>query len=84
MTGKWYHFIGIGGVGMSGLAQVLLEMGMRVSGSDLVSSPVVESLRQRGAQIAIGHQAENIVDGLDAVVVSSAIPLQYRIICRLF
>ncbi|MDD2358946.1 MAG: UDP-N-acetylmuramate--L-alanine ligase [Syntrophaceticus schinkii] len=74
MTGKWYHFIGIGGVGMSGLAQVLLEMGMRVSGSDLVSSPVVESLRQRGAQIAIGHQAENIVDGLDAVVVSSAIP----------
>jgi UDP-N-acetylmuramate--alanine ligase len=74
VTGKWYHFIGIGGVGMSGLAQVLLEMGMRVSGSDLVSSPVVESLRQRGAQIAIGHQAENIVDGLDAVVVSSAIP----------
>lgn len=70
---KWYHFIGIGGVGMSGLAQILLEMGMQVSGSDLVSSPVIDSLRQRGAQIFIGHGAENITDDVDAVVVSSAI-----------
>lgn len=73
MAGKWYHFIGIGGVGMSGLAQVLLEMGMRVSGSDLVLSPVIENLQQRGAQVSIGHRAENITDGVDAVVVSSAI-----------
>lgn len=58
---------------MSGLAQVLLEMGMRVSGSDLVSSPLIDSLQQQGAKIFIGHGAENIVDGLDAVVVSSAI-----------
>ncbi len=73
MAGKWYHFIGIGGVGMSGLAQVLLEMGMRVSGSDLVLSPGIDSLRQQGAQVFIGHEAGNITDDMDAVVVSSAI-----------
>ena len=73
MAGKWYHFIGIGGVGMSGLAQVLLEMGMRVSGSDLATSPVTDSLRQQGAVINIGHGAENIADDVDVVVVSSAI-----------
>jgi UDP-N-acetylmuramate--alanine ligase len=73
VTGKWYHFIGVGGVGMSGLARVLLDMGMRISGSDLASSPVIGSLRQRGAQIYVGHRAENIADGVDAVIVSSAV-----------
>ena len=73
VDGKWYHFIGIGGVGMSGLAQVLLEMGARVSGSDLVASPVIDKLRQKGAQVAIGHAVENILDGVDVVVISSAI-----------
>ncbi len=73
MVGKRYHFIGIGGVGMSGLAQVLLEMGMQISGSDLVPSPIFESLCAQGAQISIGHQEDNITDNLDAVVISSAI-----------
>ncbi|HBG22752.1 MAG: UDP-N-acetylmuramate--L-alanine ligase [Syntrophaceticus sp.] len=73
MTGKWYHFIGIGGVGMSGLAHVLLDMGLHVSGSDLVLSPVIDGLRQRGAEIFIGHRADNIYDDIDAVVISSAI-----------
>jgi UDP-N-acetylmuramate--alanine ligase len=73
VTGKWYHFIGIGGVGMSGLAHVLLDMGLRVSGSDLVLSPVIDGLRQRGAEIFIGHRADNIYNGIDAVVISSAI-----------
>ena len=73
MAGKWYHFIGIGGVGMSGLARVLLEMGMRVSGSDMASSPVTEDLKKMGAQIYLGHSEDNIKEDVDVVVVSSAI-----------
>jgi UDP-N-acetylmuramate--alanine ligase len=73
VDGKWYHFIGIGGVGMSALAQVLLEMGARVSGSDLAASPVIDKLRQKGAQVAIGHAAKNVAEGVDVVVISSAI-----------
>ena len=57
VAGKWYHFIGIGGVGMSGLAQVLLDMGMRVSGSDMALITCNEDLKQRVAQIYIGHSA---------------------------
>lgn len=74
MLEKWYHFIGIGGTGMSGLAQVLLDMGIKVSGSDLVDSPVIEKLRQKGAIVYIGHAAENIKAGVEKVVISSAIP----------
>jgi UDP-N-acetylmuramate--alanine ligase len=66
------HFVGIGGIGMSGLAEVLLELGYRVSGSDLKLSPVTERLSVRGAVIAQGHKAEN-VEGAKAVVVSSAV-----------
>ncbi len=66
------HFVGIGGIGMSGLAEVLLELGYRVSGSDLKFSPVTERLSVRGAVIVQGHKAEN-VDGAKAVVVSSAV-----------
>jgi UDP-N-acetylmuramate--alanine ligase len=66
------HFVGIGGIGMSGLAEVLLELGYRVSGSDLKFSPVTERLSVRGAVIVQGHKAEN-VEGAKAVVVSSAV-----------
>jgi UDP-N-acetylmuramate--alanine ligase len=66
------HFIGIGGIGMSGLAEVLLELGYRVSGSDLRFSPLTERLSERGALIYQGHKAEN-VSGAKAVVVSSAV-----------
>ncbi len=66
------HFVGIGGVGMGGIAEVLLNMGYQVSGSDLRESAVTGRLRTLGARIAIGHDAENVADA-DVVVVSSAI-----------
>src|SRR5579871_153975 len=66
------HFVGIGGIGMSGLAEVLLELGYQVSGSDLRTSPTTERLRSRGAAISIGHAAEH-VGAAKAVVVSSAV-----------
>ncbi|HVB87640.1 MAG TPA: UDP-N-acetylmuramate--L-alanine ligase [Candidatus Dormibacteraeota bacterium] len=67
------HLVGIGGSGMSGIAEVLLSIGYGVSGSDLKSSPVVERLRKLGATIYEGHRAEN-VHGAHVVVVSSAVP----------
>jgi UDP-N-acetylmuramate--alanine ligase len=70
---KWYHFIGIGGAGMSALAKIMLEKGKCVSGSDLVSSANVRRLVAMGAQVRIGHAAENIKTGMDRVVISSAI-----------
>ena len=66
------HFTGIGGIGMSGLAEVLLELGYRVSGSDLRMSAITKRLVERGAVIHEGHAAENIA-GAKAVVVSSAV-----------
>ena len=66
------HLIGIGGVGMGGIAEVLLNLGYQVQGSDLKESQVTRRLAKHGAQIFIGHQAENI-NGADVVVVSSAI-----------
>jgi UDP-N-acetylmuramate--alanine ligase len=69
---KHYHLIGIGGIGMSSIAQLLLRNGVRVSGSDLKESKITQELRKAGAQVFIGHQAENI-QGADLVVYSSAI-----------
>jgi UDP-N-acetylmuramate--alanine ligase len=66
------HFVGIGGAGMCGIAEVLANQGYQVSGSDMKASPVVERLRQCGVTVAIGH-AEANVRGADVVVVSSAI-----------
>lgn len=66
------HFVGIGGVGMCGIAEVLLNQGYTISGSDIKASPVTQRLVDFGADIAIGHRAENIA-GVDVVVVSSAI-----------
>lgn len=66
------HFVGIGGVGMCGIAEVLLNLGYQVSGSDLKSSPVTERLQSFGAEIFVGHRAENAV-AADVLVVSSAI-----------
>src|SRR5437879_4594742 len=66
------HFVGIGGIGMSGLAEVLLELGYRVSGSDLKLSPATQRLTEHGATIFEGHAAANIA-GAKAVVVSSAV-----------
>ena len=66
------HFVGIGGAGMSGIAEVLLNLGYEVSGSDLSDSPVVRRLRKLGASIEIGHNPDQ-VEGADVVVVSSAV-----------
>ncbi|MCE9665155.1 UDP-N-acetylmuramate--L-alanine ligase [Halomonas sp. M5N1S17] len=66
------HFVGIGGAGMCGIAEVLANQGYQVSGSDLKASPVVERLRARGIQVAIGHAAENVMNA-DVVVVSTAV-----------
>ncbi len=78
MTKKGYrrlrhiHMIGIGGTGMNGIAQVLLNLGYAVSGSDLQENEATQRLRALGAQIAIGHQAENL-GRADVVVISSAV-----------
>ncbi len=66
------HFVGIGGIGMSGIAEVLANLGYTVTGSDVSDSANVKRLREKGIKVAIGHQADNI-DGADVVVVSSAI-----------
>ena len=66
------HLVGIGGSGMSGIAEVLLSSGYAVSGSDLKASPVTERLRNLGAKIYEGHHAEN-VEGAHVVVISSAV-----------
>ena len=67
------HLVGIGGSGMSGIAEVLLNQGYRVSGSDLGMSSAAQRLQALGAQVQRGHAAGNI-DGADVVVVSTAVP----------
>ena len=74
------HFVGIGGIGMSGIAEVLLNLGFTVSGSDLQSSAMTQRLEKAGAKIYIGHHAENIV-GADAVVTSSAVMRENPEVC---
>jgi len=69
---KRVHFVGIGGAGMSGIAEVLVTQGYRVSGSDLAASPVTERLARLGVAISAGHSASSVA-GADAVVVSTAI-----------
>ena len=66
------HFVGIGGIGMSGIAEVLKTLGYTVTGSDVADSGNVKRLRDDGIKVTIGHKADNI-DGADVVVVSSAI-----------
>lgn len=66
------HFVGIGGIGMSGIAHLLLQKGVSVSGSDAKESPKTRELRELGATIFIGHAAENLI-GAGELVVSSAI-----------
>ncbi|AFC32715.1 MurC [Paenibacillus mucilaginosus 3016] len=71
-TSEHIHFIGIGGYGMSAIAKVMLEMGYQVSGSDLAQQELTEKLAAKGAQVFIGHEAEN-VKGADVVVYSTAL-----------
>ncbi len=71
-TSQHAHFIGIGGIGMSGIAEILLSLGMKVSGSDLRRGPVTDRLAQLGATIYEGHEAGHVA-GATVVVTSSAV-----------
>src|SRR6056297_3525135 len=66
------HFVGIGGIGMSGIAELLLNLGYRVSGSDLRDSDTTRRLESLGGEIVIGHRAENLIE-VDVVVTSTAV-----------
>ncbi|PID58155.1 MAG: UDP-N-acetylmuramate--L-alanine ligase [Ignavibacteriae bacterium] len=72
---KKIHFVGIGGIGMSGLAEILLNQGFKVSGSDISTSEITQHLENIGAEIYKGHSAENIKD-VDLVVYSSAVNIE--------
>ncbi len=67
-----FHFVGIGGIGMSGIAQILLEMGYEVSGSDIRENKNTELLRKKGAKVYIGHSEKNL-ENAQVVVYSSAV-----------
>jgi len=69
---KHVHFVGVGGTGMSGIAEILHNLGYRVSGSDQSASPTTRALAKLGIRVAVGHAAEHIA-GADAVVTSSAV-----------
>ncbi len=73
VAGKRFHFIGAGGVGMSGLAKLLIKHKAIVTGSDQTASAVVEGLCRLGADMEIGHRPENLPDDADAVVISAAV-----------
>lgn len=66
------HFVGIGGSGMNGIAQVMLNLGYEISGSDLADNLATQRLREQGARIYLGHAPENVQDA-DAVIISSAV-----------
>lgn len=70
---KKVHFIGIGGIGMSAIAEILLAQGYKVSGSDVAESDRTKKMREEGAEIAISHHPQNIASDVDVVVRSTAI-----------
>ena len=70
---KRIHFVGIGGISMSGIAEMLAHKGYQVSGSDLKDSHLLDKLREKGVKIYIGHDKDNVQDA-DLLVISSAIP----------
>lgn len=67
------HFVGIGGIGMSGIAEIMLKIGYSVQGSDAKASANTERLEKLGARVFIGHDAANVSDGVSAVVYSTAV-----------
>lgn len=69
---KTVHFIGIGGISMSGLAEILLDRGFEVTGSDIQTSPIIDRLKRKGANINIPHNGENVL-GAELVVYTSAV-----------
>lgn len=71
---QWIHMVGIGGAGMSGIARVLAEQGCKVSGSDLQESSITHALADVGVKIYLGHASSNLEEGVELLVISSAIP----------
>jgi len=71
---QWVHMVGIAGAGMSGIARVLREKGVRVSGSDLQINGITSNLEKIGVQVYEGHSSSNLKEGVDLLVISSAIP----------
>ena len=69
---KKLHFVGIGGIGMSGIAELLLNLGFNITGSDINDSAVIKNLKNKGAEVAQGHAANNVTDA-DVLVYSSAV-----------
>jgi len=74
ISGQWVHMVGIAGAGMSGIARVLREQGARVSGSDLQINGITNNLENIGVQVYAGHSSSNLKEGVDLLVISSAIP----------
>jgi UDP-N-acetylmuramate--alanine ligase len=72
-TPRRIHFVGIGGVGMSGIAEVLLTLGHRISGSDICESEVTRRLARLGTRVTYGHSEAAVTEGIDVVVISSAV-----------
>lgn len=72
---KKLHFVGIGGIGMSGIAEILLDQGFQVTGSDRTVSENTERLESLGAKILVGHDARNVAQDVDVLVYSSAVSL---------
>ena len=68
------HFVGVGGVGMSGIAAIASRLGMKVSGSDMKASRYTQQLVDAGVEVHIGHAAQNVPEDCDVVVASTAIP----------
>ncbi len=73
-SGQWIHMVGIAGAGMSGIARVLSEKGYKVSGSDLQTNTVTDKLKELGIEIYQGHSSSNLKEGVEVLVISSAIP----------
>ncbi|MCX7779112.1 MAG: UDP-N-acetylmuramate--L-alanine ligase [Patescibacteria group bacterium] len=71
---KKVHFIGIGGIGVSAVAKMMILLGKKVSGSDLFASEITDDLKREGAKIFIGHQKENLAKDIDLVIYSPAVP----------
>lgn len=82
ISGRSFHFLGIGGSGMSVIAELLLTRGAKVSGSDMRSSEITEHLAQLGAHIYYGHDARNLPEGDVTLVISSAIPASNPELCE--
>ncbi len=76
------HFVGIGGIGMSGIAEVLLNMGYAVSGSDQADSETTRRLARLGAAVIIGHSPANVPEAIDVVVISSAVKMSNPEVAR--